>query len=85
MNKSHVELPLLDFAVDELVEAVCGDGLCAVAPHGVDDVLELLVGVAVLELVVDVPHVVEVEFALALGVQQGEVVSASLFREGGAL
>ena len=85
MNKSHVELPLLDFAVDELVEAICGDGLCPIAPHSVDDVLELLVGVAVFELLVDVPHVIEVEFALALGVQQGKVVPASLFREGGAL
>ena len=50
-----------------------------------DDVDQLLLSVAVLELVVDVLHVVEVEFSLSFGVEEGEVGPSSFFGEGVAL
>lgn len=50
-----------------------------------DDFDELLIGVAVLQLFVDVSQVVDVELALALGVEESEVGLPAFFREGAAL
>lgn len=50
-----------------------------------DEVDELLIVVAVLQLVADVPQVLQVELVLCMGVQQGEVGSASFLGEGVSL
>ncbi len=50
-----------------------------------DDFDQLIIGVPVFELFVDVSQVVEIELALALDVKQGEVGFATFLREGAAL
>lgn len=50
-----------------------------------DDFDELLIGVAVLQLFVDVSQVVDVQLALALDVEEGEVGLPAFLREGAAL
>lgn len=71
--------------MDEPVELLPRDGLATEASDGVDDFDELLIGVAVLQLFVDVSQVVDVELALALGVEQSEVGLPAFLREGAAL
>jgi len=51
----------------------------------VNDLDQLVIGVAVFQLFVDVSQVVEVQLSLALHVQKSEVGLASLLREGVAL
>lgn len=50
-----------------------------------DDFDELLIGVAVLQLLIDVSQIVDVKLSLALGVEEGEVGLPAFFREGAAL
>lgn len=50
-----------------------------------DDLYQLLITVAVFQLLADVAQVVEVQLPLALNVQQGEVGPSSLFVEWTAL
>jgi len=75
----------VDFSLDELVEFLPCDSFSSVSSNGVDDLDQLLVGVSVFELFVDISEVVEVEFSLGLNVEKGEVRLASLFGEGAAL
>lgn len=84
-DKSEGQSSAVDLSLDELVELLPADRLSAEATNGVDDFDELFLAVAVLELFVDVAEVVEVELALALHVQKGEVGPSALFRKGAAL
>lgn len=85
LSNSIGDFSLGDLSLDEFVESVSRDCLSSVASHGVDEILELLIGVAVFELLVDVSHVVEVELSLSLGVQEVEVASSAFFVEGVSL
>ena len=84
-DRSDEELLLGEFAVDELVELFPSDSFGAIATNSVDDFHQLVVIETVLELVVDVPEVVEVELALALHIQEGKVAASAVFGEGAAL
>lgn len=83
--RSNGESPLIDLSLDELVELLPRDGLSPKSSNRVDDLYQLLISVAVLQLFADVAQVVEVQLALAFNIQQGEVSSSSLFRERTAL
>ena len=76
---------LADLLLDESVESVGADGLCTVASNGVDQVLELFVRIVVAQLFADISHVVHVELALALHVDQGESSSSTFLAEGVSL
>jgi len=85
MNESECQTSFLDLSVNELVELFPGDGLSTIAAHRVDNLEELLVGVAVFELVRNVSEVFDVEFSLGLDVKEGEVGSSAFFGEGSSL
>ena len=76
-----MKFSLLNFSVNESIELVSADGFGSVSSDGVDDVLELFIRISILELLIDISHIIEVKFALALGVQKSEVVSSSFLRE----
>ena len=72
-------LVAVDFSADVGVELFEADGLTVVAAYLVDDVHQLLLRISILQLVIQVPQVLEVQFSFALVVQQVEGVSPSLF------
>ena len=80
-----MEFSLLDLPVNESVESISRDSCSTIASNCVDDVLELFLGVAILELVVDVLHVIEIKLTFSLGIQEGEVGSSSFLIERVAL
>jgi hypothetical protein len=86
MGKSHRvkdgSFSLGDFSLDVRVELLEADGLVVVATHSVNDVQELSLRVAVVQLVINFLHVFEVDLSLSLIVDEVEGVSAALFREG---
>lgn len=84
-TKSNSTLSVLDFLVNDSVVSVNGDGLSSETTHSLNQLLEVIVCVAILELVVEVSHVVNIQFTLALGVQEGEVGSSSFLVVGVAL
>lgn len=79
-DSSAVDLPL-----DELVELVPTDSLSTISAHRVDYLHQLVVIVAVLQLLADVSQVVKVQLSLGLHVQQSKVGSPALLAEGTAL
>lgn len=83
--QSHSDSSAVDLPLDELVELVPTDRLSSITTHRVDDFHQLVVGVAVLQLLADVPQVVEVQLSLGLHIQQSEVRSSAFLTEGVAL
>lgn len=83
--RSNGESPLVDLSLDELVELLPRDGLSPESSDRMDDLYQLLIAVAVFELLADVAQVVQVQLALALNIQQCEVGSPALFVERTAL
>ena len=73
--------PLVDLLFDESVELVCAYGASSVSPNRVDQLFQLLVRVTVPQLVTDVSHVLHVQLALALDVQQGKGGSPAFLTE----
>ena len=80
-----MKLSLLDLSVNEPIEPIRRDCCRTIPTNSMNNVLELLLCVAVLELIIDVLHVVEVQFAFSLAIQEGEIGSSSFFTEGVAL
>jgi uncharacterized membrane protein len=72
---------LVDLPLDELVELLPADRLAAKPTNRVDDLHQLLIRIAVFQLLVDVAQVVQMKLALALHVQQGEVGASAFLRE----
>lgn len=75
----------VDLSLDEFVELLPCDCLSSVAAHRVNYLDQLLFSVSVFQLIVDVAEIVQVEFALGLDVQKGEVSSTAFFVEGVSL
>ncbi len=84
-DKSDGQFSAINLPLDELVELLPTDGLIAISTDRVDELNQLLLSVAVLELVTDVLQVAEGQLTLALNVQKGEVGTSSLFVEGASL
>lgn len=74
-----------NFSLDMLVELLKANGLVIVATHSVNNVQKFKLTVAVVQLVVDLLHVLEVNFSLSLVVNEVESLSATLVREGVSL
>ena len=70
-----------NFPVNESIEFISGDSLCSITSYSMDDVLELFIRVAVLELFIDVSHIIKVKFTFAMSVQKGKVISSSILRK----
>ena len=60
---------LFDFPCDELVELVPGDALGSESSDGVEDLNQLLFGIIIFELLVNVSQVVQMELSFSLDVQ----------------
>ena len=84
-DESNGESSAVDLSLNEFVELVPADGLSSESADWVNYLDQLVIGVAVFQLIVDVSQVVEVQLSLALHVQKSEVGLASLLREGAAL
>jgi len=84
MRESNGQSSPFDFSLDEPVEFVPCDGFCSESTHRVNDFQQLLISIAVFELLIDVNQVREVELAFALNVQQCEVGFSALLCEGAA-
>lgn len=84
---SFVELGLgsVDFSPDVGVELIKTDSLSVETSHCVNDVDQLLLVVAVLELVVKISEVFKIKLALALVVNKVESCPSSFFAEGVSL
>lgn len=80
--ESDTDSSTVDLAANETVELVPSDSLSTITADRVDNFDELVVIVAVLQLLVDVSQIVKVKFSLGLHVQQSEVLSATLLAEG---
>ncbi len=70
MDGSDGESSAVHFALDELLELLQCNYINSVSSNRVDYLNQLLISVPVLQLLVDVPQVVQVQLALALHVQQ---------------
>ena len=60
---------LFDYPCDELVELDPGDALGSESSDGVDDLNQLLFGIIIFELLVNVSQVVQMELSFSLDVQ----------------
>lgn len=67
---SDGESPSVNLPLDEFVELVPSDGLSSISSYRVHNLDELVVCVAVFQLLVDVSQIIEVQLSFALHVQQ---------------
>ncbi len=75
----------LNFALDVGIELLPCDGFGIEPSNCVDDLPELVLVVAVFQLLVNILQIVNVQFTFCLNVQQGEVCLSSLIIEGASL
>ena len=70
-----------DSAGQVSAELVHGDGVSFESSNGVNDFVQVVILKTVVELLVDVPQVSEIELALSVSVEQGEVSFSAFFGE----
>ena len=75
-------LSLGDLSLDALVEFLEADGFVVVATNIMNDVQQLCLGKAIVQLVIDFFNILEVDFSLSLVINEIKSSSTALFREG---
>ena len=70
MDGSDGESSAVHFALDELFKLLPADHLISISSNRVDNLNELVIIVAVFELLINVAQVIEIKLTLALNIQQ---------------